>query len=177
MDRHFGENGDENSNEETFLKIKKIFDERWGENEADTEAQEVHDFLNDEMLEDIDINIEAMERVTKETEKAVAESEQDPEVREATKLLVTPRRKGKASVPKAQQDVPVHSDPFNATVPSERQGAPRVYVAPPRLPPAQRQKYQSVEEIFKAVNPYPIDKGRPRESLSTPHWSPEATQE
>ena len=30
--RQFGSNEDENASQETFNKIRKIFDERWGEN-------------------------------------------------------------------------------------------------------------------------------------------------
>lgn len=76
----------------------------------ETEAPEVHDFLNDEMLEDIDVNVEAMERVTEETERPLPESELDPEVLEATKLLMTPRRQ--ASVSKTQSGIiisPIYS--------------------------------------------------------------------
>lgn len=76
----------------------------------ETEAPEVQDFLNDEMLEDIDVNVEAMERVTEETERPLAESELDPDVLEATKLLMRPRHQ--ASVPNTRSGIiisPIYS--------------------------------------------------------------------
>ena len=69
----------------------------------ENEGLEVHDFLNDEMLEDIDADVEVMERVTEETERPLAESELDPDVLKATKLLMTPRRQ--ASVPNTQSGI------------------------------------------------------------------------
>jgi hypothetical protein len=100
--------------------------------------------LNDESLSNIDVNVEAMEQVTFETETASEMVEMDAEVAIATKLLgedfMTPGPQ--ASIPKSQgvesgtirqlmckmrfivnsPDTPVNSHPFNIAVPSVEQG-------------------------------------------------------
>jgi hypothetical protein len=107
---------------------------------------EVYDFLNDESLQNIDVNVEAMEQVTIETEtvSATLEMDPEPEVAVATKLLGEDFMTlgHQASVPKSQgikpgmiyqllykmrfitkfPDIPVHSPSFNIAVLSAEQG-------------------------------------------------------
>jgi hypothetical protein len=59
-----------------------------GGNLGETKVPEVYDYLDDEILKNIDhVNVEAMEQVTEETEEVSATLEMDTELVEAMRIL------------------------------------------------------------------------------------------